>query len=60
MKMYNQDIREKAKAAGVMLWKIAEKLQMTDGNFSRKLRRELTEAEKQKIYTIIAELKAGN
>ena len=58
--MYNQDIREKAKAAGVMLWKIAEKLQMTDGNFSRKLRRELTEAEKQKIYTIIAELKAGN
>ena len=57
--MKNKDIREAAKAAGVKLWQIAEKLGINDGNFSRKLRFELSETEKAKILKIIEELKEG-
>lgn len=56
--MENQEIRAKAKAAGVKLWQIAERLGMNDGNFSRKLRRELPEAERGKVLGIIQELAA--
>ena len=54
--MANIDIREIAKKRGVRLWQIAERYGVTDGNFSRKLRRELPDAEKQKILRIISEL----
>lgn len=54
--MKNKDIREVAKQAGVCLWQIAERLGMNDGNFSRKLRRELNQEEREKIMGIIAEL----
>lgn len=47
-----------AKAKGVMLWQIAEAIGINDGNFSRKLRRELSAAEKAKIMSIIDELAA--
>lgn len=52
-KMYNSDIRNKAKKYGVCLWQIAEKLNLTDSTFSRKLRKELSQEEKQKIFGII-------
>ena len=39
--MKNSEIREKAKAAGIPLWKIADVLGITDSTFSRWLRREL-------------------
>lgn len=54
--MCNKDIREYAKAHNVKLWQIATKLHITDGNFSRKLRFELSEEKKQQIYNIIDEL----
>lgn len=57
--MTNKDVREEAKRAGVFLWQIAERLGMTDGNFSRKLRKELPEEEKRHIFAIIAELARG-
>jgi hypothetical protein len=46
-------IRETARAEGVKLWRIADALGMADGTFSRKLRRELPEAEQRKIMGII-------
>lgn len=52
----NTDIRETAKRAGVRLWQIADELGINDGNFSRKLRRELSADEKAKIYAIVARL----
>lgn len=52
----NQDIRQAAKDTGVKLWKIADRLNLNDGNFSRKLRKELTPDQKQTIFTIINEL----
>ena len=54
--MQNADIREAAKRAGVCLWQIAERLNMNDGNFSRKLRRELSAPEKEHIMEIIHDL----
>lgn len=57
--MKNKEIREAARQAGVKLWQIADALGMTDGNFSRKLRHELTEGQKEKVYAIIAKLSSG-
>ena len=58
--MENSDIRKLAEQSDVKLWRIAERLGITDGNFSRKLRKELSSEEKQKIMTIINELATVN
>lgn len=55
--MNNLDIRTEASNAGVKLWQIAEKLGINDGNFSRKLRKELNAEEKARIRAIIAKIK---
>lgn len=57
--MQNQDIRNEIKRAGLKLWQIADKLSLTDGNFSRKLRKEMPQEQKDHIRNIIAELRAG-
>ncbi|MBP3327986.1 MAG: hypothetical protein J6L91_03665 [Clostridia bacterium] len=57
--MSNQEIRRTAKANDVPLWRIAEKLGISEPTMSRKLRHELAEPEKQKILGIIAELAQG-
>ncbi len=49
----NKEIREAAKSAGICLWQVAEKIGVNDGNFSRKLRKELPQQEKEHILTII-------
>lgn len=54
----NADIRIAAKSAGVYLWQIAERIGVNDGNFSRKLRRELPDQEKKEILKIIETLAA--
>lgn len=58
--MCNQEIREKAKGNGVLLWQIAEVYGVNDSNFSRKLRKELPKEEKEKIMGIIEQLAKGN
>lgn len=58
--MKNKKIRDQAKNGGIHLWQIAEKLGINDGNFSRKLRKELPAAEQERILTIIKELKESN
>lgn len=54
--MHNETIRDTARERGVMLWQIADRLGMNDGNFSRKLRHELTEEERNKILRIIDDI----
>jgi hypothetical protein len=54
--MYNREIRKRAAESGIKLWQIADALGMNDGNFSRKLRKELPDEEKQKIIEIIRRL----
>lgn len=54
--MHNKEIRDSAKNAGVRLWEVAAAYGISDGNFSRKLRRELPEGEKAKVLAIIDRL----
>lgn len=54
--MCNKDIRNTAAGCGVRLWQIAEALGIADCNFSRKLRKELPDDEKQRIFGIIENL----
>lgn len=58
--MANKDIRDYAKEKAVPLWKIAQRLHINDGNFSRKLRTELSIEEKSKIVSIIDEIVQKN
>lgn len=58
MSKANIDIRERAKAKNILFWQIADRLGINDGNFSRKLHKELSAEEKAKIFSIIDELSA--
>lgn len=55
--MHNKDVRNTAAGSGVRLWQIAEALGIADCSFSRKLRKELPDDEKQRIFGIIESLK---
>lgn len=52
----NEQIKNHAKAKGVKLWEVAYRYGVSDGNFSRKLRRELSNVEKQQLIDIIDQL----
>ena len=56
--MNNKAIRNHAKYCGVKLWQIAAEIGINDGNFTRKLRHELPEAEQTRIHAIIDKLYA--
>lgn len=58
MKIANNDIKLQAKISGVRLWQVAQRLGITDSTFSRKLRNELSEKEKERIFNIIEELRS--
>ncbi len=55
--MMNKEIKMAAAGADVKLWEIADAVGLSDSNFSRKLRHELSEEEKQHILAIIEEIK---
>lgn len=54
--MTNQEIRRAAASAGVRLWQIADALGLSDSSFSRKLRKEFPQDEREKIISIIERL----
>ena len=54
--MANEDVRRSAAGAGVKLWQIAEAMGLADCSLSRKLRKELTSDDKDKIFLIINQL----
>lgn len=54
--MENLILRDAAKAKGVKLWQIAERVGIAEATFSRKLRHDLPVQEQQKILSIIDEL----
>lgn len=58
--MKNFEIRDAAQKAGVRLWQVAEEYGVNDGNFSRRLRKELSKEEKEKIMGIIEQLAKEN
>lgn len=57
--MRNNDVRQAAKAAGVSLWRIAERLGVSCSWFSCMLRKELSPDMKDKIFSIISDLAKG-
>lgn len=52
----NADIRKAATEKQVKLWQIADALGMADYTFSRKLRKELSPEEKQRVLSAIDSL----
>ena len=57
--MANRDVKLAAAGAGVRMWQIADELGILDSNFSRKLRHELSQEEKKRIFEIIDKLSGG-
>ncbi len=57
--MKNLDVRQAIKDSGHRYWEVAERLGMSDGVFSRKLRKELPPEKKQEIFKAIEQLKGG-
>ena len=53
----NTEIRAVAKSAGVFLYEIAEKLDVSEPTFNRHLRKELSEDMKAKALAAIEEIK---
>lgn len=58
MKLSNNDVRNAIKEANVLYWRVAEEIGITDGSFSRMLRKELPEEKKEKIYQAIEKIRA--
>ena len=54
--MFNIDVRRAAAGNGVRLWQVADALGIADAQLSRKLRKELSDDEKEKIFEIIQKL----
>ncbi len=59
IQQYNLDVRKEIAGSGLRLWHVAEALGIPDSSLSRKLRRELPDAEKERIRDIITQLTAG-
>lgn len=60
--MANVGIRAEAKKNGVMLWEISDRLGVSEATITRKLRRELSDSERDRFLSIISEIakeKAG-
>lgn len=54
--MINDSIRSKARVKNVKFWEIADALSISEATLTRKLRRELPDAEREKLLRIIEEI----
>lgn len=52
------EVKQLIKSAGLKCWEVADKWGLSDGNFSRKLRKPFNEAEVNKLNEIIKTLTA--
>lgn len=56
--MSGAEVKKRILAAGLKIWQVAYVFGVTDGNFSRKLRKDFSEEDTEKILSIIEKLKA--
>lgn len=56
--MTGTEIKKAIFSAGLRCWEVADKIGISDGNFSRKLRKPLNEADTKRVLKAIDELKA--
>ena len=54
----NLDLRDRAIRADLTQWKIADALNIREGDYSRMLRKELSQERKQKIFEVMDRLEA--
>ena len=54
--MANDEVKAYAKQAGVRLWEVAERLNITDVSFSKKLRYELDPEYKSRIIKLVDQI----
>lgn len=54
----NKEIRARAAASGVYLWQIAERFGVSASYFSCRLRHELNETDRKRVFEIIEQIKA--
>ncbi|MDD4475936.1 MAG: hypothetical protein PHV95_09160 [Eubacteriales bacterium] len=52
----NKEIREKMQRSRIKYWEVALALGITDGTFSRKLRKEFSEEDKKRVLQIIDQI----
>lgn len=55
--MTGTEIKQRILDANLKIWQVAYAFGITDGNFSRKLRKNFSEADTEKVLRIIEELK---
>lgn len=55
--MLGNEVKELIKSNGLKCWQVAYAWGLSDGNFSRKLRKPFNEEETQKLYDIVERLK---
>lgn len=55
--MENQDIRLKARGAGVALWQIADRLEISEPTLTRLLRRKVDKETRTRLLDAIKEIK---
>lgn len=58
--MFNSDVRTAAKNAGVFLYQVAAAMGVSEPTMTRKLRFELSDAEKRPIFEAIERVKEEN
>lgn len=56
--MSGAEVKKRILAAGLKIWQVAYVFGVTDGNFSRKLRKDFSEEDTDKVLSIIEKLKA--
>lgn len=56
--MLGREIKELILSSGVRCWQVAERWGLSDGNFSRRLRKPFSADEVERVKAIIAELTA--
>ena len=58
--MRNTEVKNKLKESKIFQWELAERMGISEMTLVRKLRKELSNEEKQKIFLIINELTTKN
>ena len=58
MRQANIDLRNMLKKSGVRMWQIADYLQISEASFTRLMRHELSEDEKERIMKAIRNIQA--
>ena len=56
--MANEAVKDAARSSGIYLWEVAQRLGIADTTLSRKLRRELTAAERERVFKAIEAIKS--